>query len=70
MRAAAEILSPHGVFATHAQLQGVPFPAGRRFARMLPTIFERVERSPIVWRNAPPAFVYRCTGPRTERPDP
>ncbi len=69
MDAATAILGPHGMFATHAQLQGVPFPAGRRFARMLPRFFREVRRSPVVWRNAPPAFVYRCTHPiRRRRP--
>jgi phosphatidylethanolamine/phosphatidyl-N-methylethanolamine N-methyltransferase len=39
-------------------------PAGRRFRRTLEQRFERVEARPIVWRNAPPALVYRAAGPR------
>ena len=31
-----------------------------RFAGMLRQNFTSVERSKLVWRNLPPAFVYRC----------
>lgn len=53
-------LSPNGRFATFAYLQGLVLPAGRRFRRRLGDAFGRIERSPIVWANLPPAFVYRC----------
>ena len=35
-------------------------PAGRRFRGQLNESFSHVESSPTVWRNLPPAFVYRC----------
>jgi hypothetical protein len=36
-------------------------PAGRRFTVLLEETFAgAVERSPIVWKNLPPALVYRC----------
>lgn len=54
------MLPPGGHFATFAYLQGVPLPAGRRFAQRLRESFSEVKRSPIVWKNLPPAFVYRC----------
>ncbi|MEX2217032.1 MAG: rRNA adenine N-6-methyltransferase family protein [Phycisphaeraceae bacterium] len=55
------VLKPGGQFATFAYRQGVWLPAGRRFRRMLDERFGKVECSPTVWRNMPPAFVYRCT---------
>ena len=47
-------------FATFAYWQGVILPAGRRFSRRLKNAFDTVEHSHTVWRNLPPAFVYRC----------
>jgi phospholipid N-methyltransferase len=47
-------------FASFAYWQGVVLPAGRRFSRRLKNNFRQVDRSPTVWRNLPPAFVYRC----------
>lgn len=55
-----EVLAPEAKFATFAYWQGVVLPAGRRFSRRLQTTFTTVQRSHTVWRNLPPAFVYRC----------
>ncbi len=49
-----------GRFATFAYLQGLLLPSGRAFARKLARCFAEVDRSPVCWRNLPPAFVYRC----------
>lgn len=54
------VMSPRGQFVTFAYLQGLLLPAGRRFARLLPTYFRQVSRSQTVWLNLPPAFVYQC----------
>lgn len=54
-------LAPGGRFVTFAYLQGLLLPAGRRFARKIRARFGHVSKSPVVWRNLPPAFVYRCT---------
>lgn len=54
------VLRPGGQFATFAYWQGVVLPAGRRFSKRLNQSFQTVERSHTVWRNLPPAFVYRC----------
>ena len=54
------VLRPGGQFATFAYWQGVILPAGRRFSRRLHESFTTVQRSHTVWRNLPPAFVYRC----------
>ena len=57
------VLAPEAQFATFAYWQGVALPAGARFSRRLRSTFANVERSPSVWLNLPPAFVYRCTKP-------
>ncbi|SRR6056297_536620 len=60
MDAMFQVLRPGGQFATFAYWQGVPLPAGRRFAARLKTNFKSMHRSETAWRNLPPAFVYRC----------
>ncbi len=54
------VLKPGGQFVTFGVLTGLLFPASYLFARMLPDYFSEVSRSPIVWRNIPPAYIYRC----------
>jgi len=53
-------LRPGGCFSTFTYMHAITLPYGRRFARMLRASFTSVERSPLVWRNLPPAFVYHC----------
>lgn len=53
-------LSPRGQFVGFAYIHAKWFPTSRRFRRRLLRDFRRVETTPIVWRNLPPAFVYRC----------
>ncbi|QDT01799.1 Ribosomal RNA small subunit methyltransferase A [Rubripirellula lacrimiformis] len=55
-----DVLAPGGQFATFAYWQGVVLPAGMRFSRRLKNTFPQVQRSHTVWKNLPPAFVYRC----------
>lgn len=54
------VLRPGGQFVTFAYWQGLMLPAGRRFRARLSDCFSQIETSPTVWRNLPPAFVYRC----------
>jgi phospholipid N-methyltransferase len=56
-----QVLRPGGQFATFAYLQGTYLPAGNRFRGLLDRSFSKVVKSPAVWLNFPPAFVYRCT---------
>ena len=63
MDAMLSALHPQAQFATFAYWQGVILPAGIRFKKRLRQTFGKVERSPTVWRNLPPAFIYRCTEP-------
>jgi phosphatidylethanolamine/phosphatidyl-N-methylethanolamine N-methyltransferase len=60
MSALYDALRPGGRLVTFAYLQGTIMPSGRRFHKCLQNHFEKVSRSSVVWRNFPPAFVYRC----------
>ncbi len=60
MDAVVECLVPGGYFTTFAYLQGTLLPAARKFRKQLDNHFSRVEKSSVIWRNLPPAFVYRC----------
>lgn len=55
-----EALNENGVFTTFAYLQGFLLPAAHRFRSLLKSKFKTVETSKVIWRNIPPAFVYRC----------
>jgi phosphatidylethanolamine/phosphatidyl-N-methylethanolamine N-methyltransferase len=58
--AVVDVLKPGGTFVTFAYLPGLLLQTGKRFGRKLCSRFSQVERSPTVWRNIPPAFVYRA----------
>ena len=68
MESMLAVLAPKAQFATFAYWQGVVLPAGIRFNQRLRNTFAKVERSPSVWLNLPPAFVYRCTQPFLPEP--
>ena len=53
-------LRPGGRFATFAYIPAAHFPSGRRFRALLEASFPRVATTRVVYRNFPPAFVYRC----------
>ncbi len=55
-----ESLRPGGRFSTFAYIHAAWLPPARRFRRRLEAHFGAVDTSPVVWRNLPPAFVYRC----------
>lgn len=67
-------LAPNGRFTTFAYAHAAWTPPARRFAASLRSRFAVVERTPVVWRNLPPAFVYRAALPvavgRTRRGQP
>ncbi len=54
-------LDPGGVFTTFGYVHARWLPNALRFRRRLEAHFAEVETSEVVWRNFPPAFVYRCT---------
>lgn len=47
-----------GRFVTFTYLSSLLLPAGRRFHRELQRRFDHLQKSPILWRNIPPAIVY------------
>ena len=60
LSAIVNALKTGGYFTTFAYVQGVLLPSGQHFKKRLHHFFSRVEKSPVVWNNFPPAFVYRC----------
>lgn len=60
LAAIAGALRPGGTFATYTYLQALAMPGSRFFRRQLGRHFSAVSRSPVVWRNLPPAFVIRA----------
>ena len=53
-------LSVGGYFTTFAYIHASKFPTALNFKKKLQKMFRSVEASPIVWKNIPPAFVWRC----------
>jgi phospholipid N-methyltransferase len=60
LRAILKSLKPGGQFVAFAYVHAAWFPTTRRFRRRLLRHFDRVTTTPIVWRNLPPAYVFRC----------
>ena len=60
LAATMSVLPRGGQLVTFAYLHGIGLPGGQSFAKKLPTYFSEVTRSRPVWRNMPPAIVYRC----------
>ena len=58
--AIVETLRAGGGFATFSYLHGIPTRAGKRFRGGLERRFSVVATGEPVWRNLPPALVYRC----------
>ena len=54
------VLRLGGDFVTFTYLHSLALPMSKRFANLLPKYFNRVSKSGVVWRNVPPALVYRC----------
>jgi len=62
LAATTRALRPGGVMLTFCYI-GLDSltPGGKRLKKLLPHYFARVEKTDLVLRNFPPAFVYRCT---------
>lgn len=59
-KAILDSLKPDGQLIAFAYLHAAWFPTSRRFRHHLQQHFKQVDTTPIVWRNLPPAFVFRC----------
>jgi phospholipid N-methyltransferase len=57
--AALKALAPGGRFLTYAYIPAAWLATGRSLRRLLASRFPRLDTTPVVWRNLPPAFVYR-----------
>lgn len=57
-------LADDGRFVTYSYVSSQASLAGRRFRDRLECWFHRVERSPVLWKNLPPAVVLVGVGPR------
>ena len=55
-----DVLVPGGVFVTFGYVQSLVLPGAQALRRRLRHGFAEVARSPVVWRNVPPAFAYIC----------
>jgi phosphatidylethanolamine/phosphatidyl-N-methylethanolamine N-methyltransferase len=60
LAAASDVLVPGGRFVTFAYLTGSWLPRARRFRRRLMEEFSDVGATHTIWRNLPPAYVYRA----------
>lgn len=60
LEATMSVLRKGGTLCTFAYLQGLMLPPAWTFRRQLRRYFQHVDMTPTVWRNIPPAFVYRC----------
>lgn len=61
LEAIYDSLKPGGVFATYMCLNSAWYPQAKRFKEKVHTMFKAVDKTPVEWRNIPPAFVFRCT---------
>ncbi|MBC7834503.1 MAG: methyltransferase domain-containing protein [Phycisphaerales bacterium] len=61
LNATAQVLRPGGVFVTFGYHIGLVLRGAWHFRRTVSELFSDVSTSKVVWRNVPPAFVYRCT---------
>jgi phospholipid N-methyltransferase len=60
MGAITSALAPGGQFVAFAYSHARYYPTTLRFRKLMFREFARVETTPIIWRNLPPAYVYRC----------
>lgn len=60
MNAITGSLAPEGQFVGFAYVHARCYPTTLRFRKLLHRAFARVEDTPIIWGNLPPAYVYRC----------
>lgn len=60
MSAITSSLAPDGQFVAFAYSHAFYYPTTIRFRKLMFREFARVETTPTIWRNLPPAYVYRC----------
>lgn len=55
-----ESLDKNGVFLTFAYIHSPYLKTGKEFKKLLNKKFKKVEISKIIWKNFPPAIIYKC----------
>src|SRR5688572_16100802 len=60
MKAITSSLAPNGQFVAFAYIHARYYPTTLNFRKLMFREFARVETTPVIWRNLPPAYVYRC----------
>ena len=60
LRGMVDVMPKGGTFVTFAYLQGLVMPSGRKFKQNIKQYFSHVESSGVIWKNLPPAIIYRC----------
>jgi phospholipid N-methyltransferase len=58
--AIVQSLPEGGFFSTYGYVQGAILPGAKGFRKRLQKHFSKIEKTPVVWLNLPPAFVYNC----------
>ena len=53
-------LEQKGDFITISFAQSVLFAPSKRFYKLIESKFDTVKKTPIIWKNFPPAFIYHC----------
>ena len=53
-------LKKGGIFTSFTYVHSLLLPAAQRFKKKLIKYFSEVSLSPVIWKNIPPAVVYRC----------
>ena len=64
LRAIVRSLADTGSFSTFTYFHAKGLPTAKRFRSLLEDYFGKVETSKVVWRNTPPAVVYRAWSAR------
>lgn len=59
-KAVLRSLAPGGQFVAFTYLHAAWFPTTRRFKKRLQKHFSNISVTSIVWRNLPPAYVFKC----------
>jgi len=61
LKAILDSLKDGGVFVTYVCVNAAWYPQAQHLGGLLKGLFSTVKKTPIEWRNIPPAFVYVCT---------
>ena len=59
-KAVLRSLAPGGQFVAFGYIHAAWFPTTRRFKKRLEKHFSRISVTSVVWRNLPPAYVFKC----------